>query len=184
MNQKPLNTEAEKEALQIARKTLENHLQGKPNEINVRSQSLLKPSGAFVTLHENNCLRGCIGTFEPKEPLYKVIEDMSIAAATEDPRFPKVFLEELPAIKIEISVLTPRQQITDWQRIRLGVDGVVIQSGHHSGTFLPQVALETGWSLEKFLSELCTQKAGLPPSCYKSPKVNLFTFQVQILAEK
>jgi len=181
--------EFEKEALQIARKALEAHLSGQPipfqnlNQEKPRSPKLFQKLGAFVTLHKNGHLRGCIGEFEPKEPLYRVIQKMAIAAAEEDPRFPKVLLEELKDIKIEISVLSPLKKIDDWRKIRLGKDGVVIQMGNHAGTFLPQVATETGWSLEEFLSQLCVQKAGLPPHSYRSPQVNLFTFQVQILAE-
>jgi hypothetical protein len=178
------------EALALARQTLETHLSGLPlptlrlgGEGGPISPTLSKPLGAFVTLEKNGELRGCIGEFEPKEPLWRVIQKMSIAAATEDPRFPKVTAEELPDIKIEISVMTPRKKIDNWEKIRLGVDGVVVQYGNRGGTFLPQVATETGWSLEEFLSQLCSQKAGLPPHCYKNPTVSLYTFEVQIIKE-
>ncbi len=177
--------ESQNEALAIARQTLEDHLSGRPSpSFSPLSPQLLQPLGAFVTLTKNGELRGCIGEFEPKEPLYKVIQKMAVAAATEDPRFPKVMKDELPEIKIEISIMTPRQKIDDWRKIRLGVDGVVIQYGGRSGTFLPQVATETGWSLEEFLSQLCSQKAGLPPHSYKSPEVSLYIFQVQIFKER
>lgn len=179
----------EKEALQIARKTLEARLLGLPlpfqnsDKEKPHSPKLFQKLGAFVTLRKNGHLRGCIGEFEPNEPLYRVIQKMTIAAAEEDPRFPKVLPEELKDIKIEISIMTPRKKINDWRKIRLGQDGVVIQMGNRAGTFLPQVATETGWSLEEFLSQLCVQKVGLPPHCYQSPQVELFTFQVQILTE-
>ncbi len=182
---KELDSQAQAEALKIARETLKFHLSGLPiAPLSPKSPLLHEPLGAFVTLKENGELRGCIGEFEPREPLYEVIQKMAIAAATEDPRFPKVMKDELPEIKIEISVMTPRQKIDDWRKIRPGVDGVVIQCGRRAGTFLPQVAIETGWSLEEFLSQLCCQKAGLPANCYKSPEVNLYTFQVQILEEE
>lgn len=182
-----LDKNAEEEALTLARETLVKYLSGpnSPNSHNSpKSPELLKPLGAFVTLRKNSQLRGCIGEFEPKEPLYQVIQKMAIAAATEDPRFNPVTKDELKDIKIEISVMTPRQKISDWQKIVLGKHGVVVQSDFRSGTFLPQVATETGWGLEEFLSQLCSQKAGLPANCYKDPKIKLYTFEVQILEEK
>jgi len=136
-----------------------------------------------VTLRNGGQLRGCIGEFEPKKPLYLVIEEMAIAAATEDSRFPPVTAGELEEINIEISVMTPKRKINDWQKIELGKHGVVVQKGQYSGTFLPQVATETGWSKEEFLSQLCTQKAGLPSNCYKDRLVNLFVFEAQIFGE-
>jgi len=175
----------EKEALAIARETLEKYLSDyKIPSFSPKAEVLKKPFGAFVTLKENGNLRGCIGTFEPKDPLYIVIQKMAIAAATQDPRFFPVSKEELKNIKIEISVLSPKTKVNDWKEIKLGKQGVVVQKGFHSGTFLPQVATETGWSLEEFLTQLCTQKAGLPPDCYKDPLVNLYTFEAQILEER
>jgi len=182
-----LNKESQDEALKIARKTLEKYLsspRSPSSPPSPQSASLLKPLGAFVTLRKNTQLRGCIGEFEPKDPLYLVIQRIAIAAATEDSRFIPVTFDELKDIKIEISVMTPRKKITDWKKIKLGKEGVVTQSGLRSGTFLPQVAQETGWTLEEFLSQLCSQKAGLSPICYKDPNTTLYTFEVQIFAEK
>jgi len=179
-----LDENAQKEALEIARKTLEEYLtSGKIPEISPKNPSLLENLGAFVTLRKHGELRGCIGEFEPKEPLYKVIQRMAVAAATEDPRFPPVSASEFRDIKIEISVMTPKRKISDWREIELGKHGVVVQKGFHSGTFLPQVATETGWSLEEFLSQLCWQKAGLPADCYKDPSTNLYVFEAQVFEE-
>lgn len=180
-----LSEEEKQEALKIARKTLEEYLKnGKIPNLTSDLPGLLKPLGCFVTLRKHGELRGCIGEFEPKDPLYKVIQRMAIAAATDDPRFPPVNFEELSEIKIEISVMTPKRKISDWQEIELGKHGVVIQKGFRSGTFLPQVATETGWSKEEFLSQLCWQKAGLPPDCYKDPEVNLYVFEAQVFEEE
>jgi len=179
-----LDENAQKEALEIARKTLEEYLtSGKIPEISPKNPSLLKNLGAFVTLRKKGELRGCIGEFEPKEPLYRVIQRMAIAAATEDPRFSPVTAQELGEIKIEISVMTPKRKIENWEEIELGKHGVVVQKGFRSGTFLPQVATETGWNLEEFLSQLCWQKAGLPPDCYKEPSTNLYVFEAQVFEE-
>ncbi len=174
-----------KEALAIARSSLENHFSEKKVSLPSLSSPLLHEElGAFVTLRKNGELRGCIGTFEPEKPLSQVISAMALAAAFDDPRFPPLVEEELKDIKIEISIMTPKQKIDDWQKIELGRHGVVIQNGSRLGTFLPQVATETGWSLEEFLGQLCTQKTGLPEDCYKDPKTNIYTFEVQIFEEK
>ncbi len=179
-----LDEAAKKEALNIARKTLEEYLgEGKIPSIKPASAKLNQQLGAFVTLRKAGQLRGCIGEFEPKKPLYLVIEEMAIAAATEDSRFPPVAAGELEEINIEISVMTPKKKINNWQEIQLGKQGVVVQKGQYSGTLLPQVATETGWSKEEFLSQLCTQKAGLPGNCYKDRSVNLFVFEAQVFAE-
>jgi len=180
-----LSVSAQSEALKIARKTLGKYLTGgKIPVYHPRNPQLSQLLGCFVTLRNNHQLRGCIGLFEPKEPLYKVIQKMAIAAATQDPRFPPVTADELKEIKIEISVMSPKKKIDNWQGIKLGKQGVMIQKGPHAGTFLPQVATETGWSLEEFLSQLCTQKAGLPADAYKDPSVNLYTFEAQVFEEK
>jgi AmmeMemoRadiSam system protein A len=129
-------------------------------------------------------LRGCLGEFEPKEPLSKVIQKMTLAAATEDIRFMPVQAKELKDIKIEVSVMTPKRKIDDWREIQLGKHGVVVQKGDRAGTFLPQVATETGWGLEEFLSHLCAEKAGLPQDCYKDSSTSLFVFEAQIVEEE
>ena len=180
-----LDEKAQAEVLVLARQTLAAHLnnQAIPDDI-PQSPVLQKPLGAFVTLKKDSQLRGCIGRFEPNDPLYKVIQQMVIAAATEDHRFAPVKAEELSQIHIEISAMTPKQKISDWQKIELGKHGVVIQKGNRSGTFLPQVAADTGWSKEEFLSQLCSQKAGLPTNCYQDPEVDLYTFEAQIFEEQ
>ncbi|MFH1602138.1 MAG: AmmeMemoRadiSam system protein A [Candidatus Shapirobacteria bacterium] len=108
---------------------------------------------------------------------------LATAAATQDNRFSPVKIAELPELKIEISVLSPKKKISDWREIVLGYDGVVIENQNRSGTFLPQAATEANWTLEKFLIELCTQKAGLPANCYLDPQANIYTFQAQIFSE-
>jgi AmmeMemoRadiSam system protein B/AmmeMemoRadiSam system protein A len=179
-----LTKEAEKEALAIARNTLNQYLSRQEIEdISPENSDLLKPLGAFVTLRNSGNLRGCIGEFEPTEPLYKVIKRTVIKAAVNDNRFLPVSFSELKDINIEITVMSPRTKIDIWQEINLGIDGVVIENGSHAGTFLPQVAKETGWSLEQFLEELCVQKAGLAKTCYMDPKTTLYTFNTSIFKE-
>ena len=176
-----LDDAAQKEALSIARNTLDEFVQNKKkSQIKPINGALFTKSGAFVTLRKDGNLRGCVGRFEPNIPLYQVIQEMTIAAASEDRRFLPVEKSELKDIKIEISVLTPKKSISDWTRIKLGREGVVLAKDNRSGTFLPQVAAESGWSLEEFLGQLCSQKAGLPSDCYKDKDTKLYTFEAQV----
>lgn len=182
---KELNKKQQEELLQIARQTLESYLKDKKiPEISIKDEQLNQKLGAFVTLRKNGQLRGCIGEFEPRKPLYRVVQDKAIDAALHDPRFSPVSYKELKDIKIEISVLSPQQKIDDWQKIKLGKHGVVIRKGLRGGTFLPQVAEETGWDLETFLANLCSHKAGLSPDCYKDPSVKIFVFTAQVFSEE
>jgi AmmeMemoRadiSam system protein B/AmmeMemoRadiSam system protein A len=179
-----LNDSAKTEALTIAKDTLYSHILGQSISSATPSSSILyEPLGAFVTLEKHEELRGCMGLFEPDEPLYEVIQRQTIVAATQDKRFNPVSETELDDIKIEISVMTPRRKISNWQDIEVGKHGVVIRSEESGGTFLPQVATDNDWGLEKFLGELCSQKVKLEADCYKENEVDIYTFEVQIFGE-
>lgn len=180
-----LGKDQQKQLLTIARQTLEVYFRDRTiPEIIVKDNDLQQELGAFVTLTNHGQLRGCIGRFEPHEPLYRVVQQMAIEAATKDHRFYPITYSELKDIKIEISVLSPNQKINDWRQIKLGEHGVIIRKGLQIGTFLPQVATETGWDLETFLSNLCSHKAGLPPDNYKDPSAALYIFTAQVFGEK
>jgi MEMO1 family protein len=138
--------------------------------------------GAFVTLRENNQLRGCIGLFEPNQPLYKVVQQMAIAAATQDVRFPPVSAEELPKLDIEISVLTPLRKIHSIDEIKLGRDGIYLKKGMRTGTFLPEVAAETGWSKEEFLGHCAQDKAGIGWDGWKDAEI--YVYQALVFHQK
>ena len=173
--------------LDIAKKTVESYInRGEVPEFNIINENLNQNQGAFVTLHKNRELRGCIGQIVPTEkPLWEVVRDMAIAACSEDYRFNPVAANELNKLDYEISVLSVPKEIDNWQDIKLGEHGVIIEKGRQSGVFLPQVATETGWDLEEFLSQLCSQKAGLNPDCYKNdPSVKLKTFTAQVFSKK
>jgi len=173
------------EALKIARQTLESFIiEKKKPDFFPKSQYLYQHLGAFVTLRINGQLRGCTGLFEPEIPLWQVIRDQTIISAAKDSRFNPVTKDELDKIKIEISVMTPKCEIDDWQEIEMGKHGVVLLKGNHGGTFLPQVATETGWGREDFLSQLCTQKAGLPKEGYKDPDTELYVFEAMVFEEE
>lgn len=180
-----LNKGQQEELLKIARQTLESYLKNKKIlSYNIEDEVLNKNLGAFITLRKNGNLRGCIGEFEPKKPLYQVVQDKALDAALHDPRFYPLELDELKDIKIEISVLSPQKEIDDWKKIELGKHGVVIQKDLRRGTFLPQVAKETGWNLEEFLENLCSQKVGLSKDCYKDKDTQIFIYTAQVFEEE
>ncbi len=156
--------------------TLEN---GRPVNPEKPPEWLLEKRAIFVTLKTGSRLRGCIGMTEPRLPLYRAITQMACAAAFQDTRFRPLASQELPAINIEISILSPLRRVQDANKIIMGKHGVVVRSEGRSGLFLPQVAEETGWTRKKFLNELCSQKAGLSKGAWQDPKTELYTFTVQ-----
>jgi len=180
-----LTPQEKEELLKIARSTVESYVQtGKVPDFSPASPALKRPLGAFVTLKENGELRGCIGRFDPSGPLYVMVQQMAVAASSEDPRFNPVSTNELGKLEYEISVLSPLRKIASADEIELGKHGVQVSKNFHQGVFLPQVATETGWSKEEFLEELCSQKAGLPRNCWKDPKVNLQVFTAEVFSEE
>jgi len=139
------------------------------------SPKLKQHLGAFVTLHKEKQLRGCIGQFEPNQPLYKVVAEMAISAGRFDSRFNPVSKDELKDIDIEISVLTPRKKINSIDEIKIGRDGIYIVYGDKNGTYLPQVATDMNWSVEEFVRSCCEEKAGISPSDCKNAQI--FTYE-------
>lgn len=138
--------------------------------------------GAFVTLHKNGQLRGCIGYIEAIKPIYDTIIEMAQAAAFHDPRFPKLTKAELPEINIEISILTPLQRVKDITEIEIGKHGLLIKRGFNSGLLLPQVATEWNWDLKTFLQQTC-HKAGLHGECWQQPETNIYKFSAEVFSE-
>ncbi len=172
--------EEREELLKIARDSIKSFLTTrKPPRIETENPKLKQKRGAFVTLRRGEVLRGCIGFIEPLFPLYHAISECAISAATKDIRFPPVTVGELPKITIEISVLSPTKRVATVDEIKMGVHGVVVKKGLNQGIFLPQVATETGWSREEFLSHLCSGKAGLPPDAWKNEDIEIYIFTVE-----
>jgi len=179
-----LTDQDKKNLLHIARETLESYIRhGEIPEIDTTgfSQTLKTPLGAFVTLNKDGALRGCIGTFRPDKPLYLVVQDMAISASTKDYRFSRVKPDELDKIEIEISVLTPMKKINSIDEIKLGRDGIYIKKGWNAGTFLPQVATSTGWSLEEFLGHCARDKAGIGWDGWRDAEI--YTYQALVFDE-
>jgi AmmeMemoRadiSam system protein B/AmmeMemoRadiSam system protein A len=182
---KALGLAQKKELLKIARNSIEAFVKtGKAPDITIKDARLEETEGAFVTITKHGALRGCIGNIIGQEPLYETVRDMAVAAASQDPRFTPLTAAELKDINVEISVLSKPRRVKDASEIQLGKHGVIVSVNGHQGVFLPQVADETGWSKEEFLSQLCSQKAGLPADAWKDPDTALYVFTADVFGEK
>jgi len=177
----PLNKDEQEFLLDVARKTIIEHAKnGRTPDFQSDNPGLHRKCGAFVTLTEKNgALRGCIGYVEPIKPLLHTIVDMAVACSSRDPRFQPVEPDEFPNLDVEISVLTPLEEIRKADKVCVGRHGLMIRKGSASGLLLPQVATEYGWDRPRFLEETC-RKAGLKTDAWKEPDAKLFIFSAQI----
>jgi len=179
-----LSHDEEQKLLKLARDTIVLWVKnGTQQEVPKESGLLIESLGAFVTLHKNGQLRGCIGCMVGRGPLIETIRDMSIAACSEDSRFDPVKESELALIDIEISVLSPLQTIDDINKIEVGKHGILMRCGFNQGVLLPHVATEYGWDRETFLEHTC-EKAGLPHDAWKDKETKIEIFSAQIFGEK
>ncbi|XVX20092.1 AmmeMemoRadiSam system protein A [Actinomycetota bacterium] len=138
-----------------------------------------EPGATFVTLTRDEHLRGCIGSLQARRSLREDVRDNAVAAATRDPRFPPLHAGELDGIRVEVSVLSPAVPLeaeTEDQAVRAlhpGVDGVVLQSGSHRATYLPQVWRQLP-DPRDFLRSL-RRKAGLGPERLDDEQISTYT---------
>lgn len=145
--------------------------------------TLLRPAGAFVTLHEESSrLRGCIGHIIASRPLIEAVVEMARSAATRDPRFSPVRPGEVPGLLVDISVLSPIVDVHDVEEIEVGRDGLIVEQGMRQGLLLPQVATRYNWSRERFLEETCV-KAGLPRSAWLEPGTRIRRFSAEVFGD-
>jgi AmmeMemoRadiSam system protein A len=178
-----LNAETRRELLRIAREAIAAAVEGRTYRVEKAPAEADQLAGAFVTIHHNRELRGCIGQIDAREPLASTVAHCAVSAATHDPRFPSLTARELDAgTEIEISVLTPMQPVGAPEEIEVGRDGLLIQQGYRSGLLLPQVATEWGWDRDTFLAQTC-RKAGLPLDAWKHG-AEIFKFQAEIFGER
>ncbi len=178
-----MNDQLKQTLLKVARDTVEAVIKQKsvpPPQSD--DPELNAPCGCFVTLKNRDRLRGCIGQFISDSPLIELVAEMAKASATGDPRFlaDPITAGELEKLDIEISVLSPLKRTDDPLSLKLGVDGIYIKKGRASGCFLPQVATETGWSKEEFLSYCCAHKAGLAADTWKDPETEVYLFTADV----
>jgi uncharacterized protein len=178
------------ELVRLARTAVEKYLQ--ESTIIKSERDTQEKAGVFVTLNyvtttKKEYLRGCIGFPLPERPLYQGVVEAAIAAATEDPRFPPLDIQELDNVLFEISVLTPPERITvspaDYgKEIEIGRDGLLLHWRFGSGLLLPQVPVELRWDVEQYLANIC-YKAGAPPDVWLDPVSKLYKFQAAVFKE-
>lgn len=182
-----LNNSDQQTLLKTARNTIDFYFKNRkvPTMKDLKitiSPNMEKVMGAFVTLHKNGELRGCIGEIQPRRPVYQAVIAQALNAAFNDYRFPQLQAEELPEIELEISALTPSKPVTSWRDIVIGRDGIVLEKNGRSAVFLPQVATEQGWTLPETLSYLA-RKAGLASDDWKNG-TSFMVFQAEVFGEK
>jgi hypothetical protein len=169
--------------LDIVKETISSKVNNKDLlRITVDSEILKEKRGAFVTLKKRGHLRGCIGYIKAVKPLWETVQEMAVAAAFHDPRFPSLKVEELKDLTFEISVLSPLQRINDVAEIEVGKHGLYIVRGCNAGLLLPQVAVEYGWDRDTFLMETC-YKAGLPAQAWKDKETEIYIFSADYFGD-
>ncbi len=179
--------------LRIARDSLEGYVR-EGRRVDVEDYPLTaplrEPHGAFVTLRSHGALRGCIGYTKSLESLALAVRDNAINAATRDPRFEPVKVEELPGVSIEISALCPGEepgspfiQVNHVSEIVIGRDGLYLDCATgRGGLLLPQVPVEQQWDLDQYLEGIC-RKAGVPEGAWRDPGNRLYRFSAQVFSE-
>ncbi|MQA28271.1 MAG: AmmeMemoRadiSam system protein A [Luteitalea sp.] len=169
--------------LRLARASVWAQVHGQPPaEPSVVAGELSRRAGAFVTLHKQGHLRGCIGYVEPDRPLAQVVAQCAVAACSADPRFPAVAPAELSDIEIELSVLGPLEPIVGLDQMEVGRHGLAVELGLRRGLLLPQVAVERGWDCRTFVEQTC-QKAGLSPDAWAHGSTTLWKFEAEVFGE-
>lgn len=175
-------------AVRLARRALAHYIETKePLAPEGLPAVFSQKRGVFVTLHEDDDLRGCIGYPQPVLPLGRAIVDSAINAGFRDPRFPGLRPGELKRIELEVTVLTKPEPYTGPkknlpERIQVGRDGLIVTKGPFSGLLLPQVAVEWGFDSLEFLGQTCI-KAGLPVDAWLDEDTQIEHFEAQIFAE-
>jgi uncharacterized protein len=176
--------------LELARRSIAESVEGGPGprlELASLPEELRAEGACFVTLTRHGDLRGCIGSLEARQPLAEDVCEHAVDAALHDFRFHPVSRAELESIHIEISVLTkaaPLQYASPedlLQKLRPGVDGVILAHGARRATFLPQV-WEQLPEAPIFLSQLC-EKMGAEPDLWRRGHLHVFIYQVECFEE-
>jgi len=165
----------------LAKQAVEEFVKtGKRIAVKEISEKFEKKLACFVTLKLDGELRGCIGTIEPVDKLWKSIIDNAISAASRDWRFEPVQEYELPDLSYEVSVLSEPliMHFSDPKDIAVGIKdkGLIIEKDGKRAVYLPQV-WEHFKNSEDFLSSLC-RKAGLPGGEWKKPGMKFFVFDL------
>lgn len=176
---KPAEYSAEERALllNLAHRSIEAALEGRELDLHAPSPHLEQERGAFTTLYIRGGLHGCVGYVLPAASLYRTIAETARAAAFDDPRFPTLRKEELPELRVDISILSPLFPIEP-EDVEIGKHGLLVSLEFRRGLLLPQVPVEHGWDRMTFLQQVCG-KAGLPSDAWqRGAKLEAFTAEV------
>jgi AmmeMemoRadiSam system protein A len=177
-----LTKKERKELQKIARETIVNYVTNRVvPPVAPTSPGLNLHSGCFVTVKQKGELRGCIGNFVSDQPLYQLVQEMAVSAATRDPRFYPMKVNDLADFNIDISVLSPLKKAASVEEIKVGTHGIYIVKGSYRGVLLPQVASEYGWNRTQFLQHTCI-KAGLPQDAWQG-ECDIYIFSAQVFGE-
>ena len=185
MNAGVLTGEEQQKLLQWARQRIEASVRDKKRPEIPHAEltgNLLSLHGAFVTLKKHGELRGCIGRMDFERPLWENVVAAAESSALEDPRFEPVRPEELPEIRLEVSVLNPPELIARAELFDARRHGIIVEKGWRHALLLPKVAQEYGWGAEKTLETVCL-KAGLPPDAWRDSEARLQVFTAFDFAE-
>lgn len=151
--------------VQLARKSISCYLKNQKKldiPTGLPTEWIDQPAGVFVSLKKDGQLRGCIGTFLPTQDniAMEVIKN-AVAAATMDPRFPPLDLNELDSVKISVDVLSPPEPVKDTSHLDPKKYGVIVVSGNRKGLLLPDLE---GVDTVNRQIDIARQKAGIPPN--------------------
>ena len=177
-------------AVRMARQAVEAEVTGESDGHVDAPESFREKRGVFVTLssYPSHLLRGCIGF---PEPMFSLASAILQAAqhACHDPRFEDLQKEELDGIVVEVTVLTPPEEIKVGDRkelpkmVKVGRDGLIAEYGPYRGLLLPQVPVEWGWDAEEFLGQTC-MKAGMASDMWLDRRTKFYRFEGEIFAEE
>jgi len=176
-----LTPDERRSLLTIARRAVEARVRRRaPPDIAVEPADVPNP-GAFVTILVRGTLRGCLGRLMTDHPLPELIRHLGGEVADADPRFDPVQPDELAHLSVEISVLTPEQEILSVTEIEVGRHGLIVEHAGRRGLLLPQVPIEHGWDRETFVAHTCL-KAGVSTDAWRRG-ARLFVFEAQVFGE-
>jgi AmmeMemoRadiSam system protein A len=177
-----LNSDEQWRVLRLARRALEARVMRTARPRPETGGALDGRCGAFVSIHRARDLRGCLGRLGAEWTLGRTVVHLGARVADSDPRFPPVTVDELRALDIEVSVLTPEYAVEGVSAIEIGRHGLIVEDGARRGLLLPQVATEHGWDAEEFAAYTCL-KAGLPADAWQRG-ARLRAFEAQVFGER